>query len=140
MNDGARFRLVVVLVVAGVTLGADSCTTSGRPMPRTYAVKGKVVFPDGKPMPGGMVQLQSSIDPSMTTTGSIQEDGTFSLTTLFENKKLNGAIEGPHTVTVIPPMGPDQSAVPITLPEPITVKPEDSNNFTITVEKPSTRP
>jgi hypothetical protein len=122
--------LAAQLVVGGGCGGPDTG------VPKTYPAKGKVVFPDGQPLTGGMVEFRSAADASLTTTGEIRPDGTFSLSTLVGTKKVPGAVAGEHRVTVLPPQGPDQAAQPVTLPKPYTVRPGDDNDFTITIEKP----
>jgi hypothetical protein len=66
----------------------------------TYPVRGKVHFPDGSPLPGGVVIFISK------TTGTparakIQDDGTFELGTL---SKRDGSVAGLHKVAVRPKM------------------------------------
>jgi hypothetical protein len=102
----------------------------------TYSATGKVVYTTGEPMTGGTVQFQPQKDASVSTFAEIGKDGTFSLSTLADGKKTAGALEGPQRVTIIPPLGPDQSVHPVTLPDLVTVKPDGGNDFTLTIPHP----
>ncbi len=112
----------------------------GRPeMPETFPVKGKVVYENGQPVPSGMVQFQSQSDQSVLVNGGIQPDGTFTLSSVKEDYRIDGAIAGQHRVTVVPPMDELQMAVPTTFEELYTVKPdanENVNEFTFTIPGP----
>jgi hypothetical protein len=130
----ARVR---VLLVAALLLAAGCQRNSN--LPKTYPVRGKVVFADGTPLSGGLVQFTPENRAEVTTTGAIQEDGSFTLKTLVDAELLTGALEGQHTVTILPPLGQDQRApkgMPqhsIQLREPVTVKADTSNTFTLTL-------
>jgi hypothetical protein len=130
-----------MLLVAALLLAAGCQGNSN--LPKTYPVRGKVVFADGTPLRGGLVQFTPENKAEVTITGAIQEDGSFTLTTLAENESLTGAPEGQHTVTILPPLGQDQRAPkgmpqhPIQLREPVTVKADGPNTFTLTLpERP----
>jgi hypothetical protein len=116
-------------------LAVTACQTTRAKRPKTYPVVGRVVFKNGEPLTGGAVEFQSLADSSLTTRAEIQWNGTFSVFTLVNNKKVPGAIEGQHRVSVVPPMPQNQV---IELLEPVrpivTVEPGD-NDFTIEVEK-----
>lgn len=122
-----RLAALVVLTVAGCGEHRG---------PATYGASGKVVYANGEPMSGGTVQFQPQNDASVSTFAEIEKDGTFSLCTLVHGKKTAGAIEGPHRVTVIPPMGANQAALPVALPDLVVIKPTGDNNFTLTVPRP----
>lgn len=89
---------VVIVAIAMVTL--SGC---GPNRPATYPVTGKVVFPDGSTLSGGMVEFESlSADGQpVNARGPIAADGTFSLST-FEAG--DGALPGEHKALVHPPM------------------------------------
>jgi hypothetical protein len=122
-----------------VWLVATGCGGSGGiAAPKTYPVRGKVVYKGDQPLSGGVIQFQSKSDPSLTRMGDIESDGTFSLATLFQNERLEGTPEGQYHVTVIPRMS-DNKPVPIyQLPGVHTVKAED-NYFTIELDKTKDR-
>jgi hypothetical protein len=124
------------LSLAAALLGALGCGGSGREPPKTYPVSGKVVFKDGTPMTGGLVEFRSAVEQEHAAFGRIGSDGTFTLETLFDNQKYPGAVAGKHRVTVTPQAG-DQAAGgdiprPTTLPE-VVVEPRDDNAVTLTL-------
>ena len=125
------------LVLAGLV--ATGCGGSGGiAAPKTYPVRGKVVYKPDQPLSGGVIQFQSATDPSLTRMGDIATDSTFSLATLFHNERLEGSTEGQYHVTVIPRMS-DNKPVPIyQLPGVYTVKAED-NYFSIELDKTKDR-
>jgi hypothetical protein len=108
----------------------------GPAIPPTYAVTGKVVYKDGTPLAGGMIEFQPAGQPSLKTTASVEKDGTFTLSTLVEGQtRTAGAVEGEHRVVVVPSRGEDQKFPAIrVLTSKYTVKPEP-NEVTIRIEK-----
>ena len=99
-------------------------------MPRTYPVKGKVVFKGGKPVTDGRIQFQSATDPQFKALGDIDQDGSFSLTTYIGTNKAQGAPQGPYSVVV----ELERPADVVALPNTYTVEPRE-NEFTIVVER-----
>ena len=64
-----------IALVAGLT----GCLGSDQP---TYRAGGRVTFPDGSPLDGGMVEFRSlDSDPPISARGEIGPDGTYSMTT-----------------------------------------------------------
>src|SRR5262245_827491 len=117
-------------------------TAAGCGGPKLYKVEGKVVFPGGTPLSGGMVVFGPK-DPStvLGPRGEIQEDGTFRVSTLKEG---DGAPEGEYRVLITPAEKGDPAPPPpfdrrFTSFEKsgleYTVKPGKNEFFTITVEK-----
>ncbi len=133
-NNATHLALSGGLLVFSAVVGCGSRPPE-KPAPTTYPVSGKVVAPAGKSVGGGSIQFQSTADPSVTAIGEIKPDGTFSLSYNFEGRRLPGTIAGPSRVTIIPPMGSDQTAVPFELPKPYTVEAKE-NQFTITLSAP----
>jgi hypothetical protein len=131
------FRLLVVLALAA---GCGPPAT----LPKTYPVRGKVVYKDGQPMDGGLVEFHSTRDPLVRATAEIGPDGRFTLATPTERRPVPGAPDGDYSVTVLPRMEGDQAKQP--MPDPInlartyTVKPDDTNDLTITLDRPKQRP
>ena len=120
--------LVLILAIGG-------CQGAQATRPKTYPVHGKIMYKGGEPLTGGTVQFQSVADSSFTTMAEIQQDGTFTLFTLINNKKYLGSLPGDHRVTVIPRMGADQVLQEVKPLQPVwTVEPRE-NDFTIEVEK-----
>jgi hypothetical protein len=121
-----------VLLPAALVLPAGGCGgRSANPPPQTYSVTGQIVY-HGKLLTGGEVEFQSTKEPR-TARGIIQPDGTFRLRTFAGNDLVDGAVEGPHRVTVMPPLRGNQAGQPIHLPTTFTVKPGTDNHFTVTI-------
>jgi hypothetical protein len=91
-----------------------------------------------------LVQFQPTASLSVATTGKIQSDGTYSLTTMRDRLRAEGALAGPNRVIVLP-VDKDrrskkdprlQEAIPsTTFPTPYIVEPRD-NEFNLTIERP----
>jgi hypothetical protein len=125
------------LLIVGLA-GSLGCGGPEPTMPATYPVTGKVVSEDGKPMTGGVISFQSIADPSLTMSGDIQFDGTFTLRTFQGDTQVPGIPPGDYQVSVMPLAGDQATSPPvepILLPKKYTVKPGE-NNFTITLPPP----
>jgi hypothetical protein len=109
-------------------------------MPATFPVSGSVAYVDGQPMKGGTIQLApTGNDPSLLLTGTIDDNGQFTLFTLKGKRKVPGAVEGQYEVTILPQQGDDhQSVPPVTLPEACTIKPGESTLPAFKVPRPRT--
>ena len=110
------------------------CQPAGKKMPAMHPVEGKVVYKTGQPLNGGAVKFESQTDQSFTTTGEIQPDGSFSLSTFVEKERVKGVPPGEYRVTVVPPLGADHAVNPISLAKPYKVEAKQ-NQFTITLDK-----
>jgi hypothetical protein len=149
-------RIVRVLVTVALfsTLvacgGCGGCGGSG-----TYRVTGKVVFPDGTPLPHGTVLFNPVADPVAdpaataedkrpTASGQIQTDGTFKLLTY---KDGDGAMPGKYRVGIrLPSRRPGEAPKPpyidprflssATSGIEVEVKDNNKNNLTINVAPP----
>jgi hypothetical protein len=76
-----RFRWMSGLVVA-VAAGLAGCHNSDSlPALQVYEVKGKVLLADGKPLSEGWVYFVPKGDLSLTPSGVIGPDGSFSVVT-----------------------------------------------------------
>ena len=87
-------RLVVSALMLCI---ASSC---GSQPASTYPVTGKVTYPDGSPVTGGMVEFEPRETASGQrdcARGAIQPDGSYSLSTFREG---DGAVPGHHRVVV----------------------------------------
>ena len=142
MNKNARFtaRFYAVGLVIALGVIVSGCSRTGPKPPKTYPVKGKVLYEDGRPYGPGMIEFRSKSQP-FNSVGEIQTDGSFTLSTLNDREKLGGAIEGDCTVALIPPQPADRAnrkgSLPmmITLPETYAIKPQE-NDFAITLKGP----
>jgi hypothetical protein len=126
-------RLVGAL--AALALAAAGCGGGGPEGPKTYPVKGKVVFKgDGQPMTSGTVQFVHEKDSNLNGNGEIGAEGEFALFCFVGNKRVEGLAEGSYTATVIPPQGADQSAAqPTTLPDVYKVTAAGPNEFALSL-------
>jgi hypothetical protein len=115
-------------------------------MPKTYAVKGKVVSKNGKPYTSGQITFMSVADPELRGYGTIEKDGTFTLDTIALTKsagseRLPGAVEGEFKVNIRPGSGNDSQAPPVfagkaafTLKKTYKIEAKENNELTIVVE------
>jgi hypothetical protein len=133
-RGGALATRSVLGQVALLGLMALGCGgPHGPPAPATYPVHGKVQYKSGRPFPGGTIQFLSAADPTLTISGEIAEDGTFQVETLFQGKRLPGAVAGPCQVLVSPRITANQP-VPIYRPAPAFHVKAEANYFVIEVE------
>lgn len=121
-------------IAALIVLVAGCGRTDG---PKTYPVTGQVVFKQGQPLRGGMLQFQSLDFPNVTTVGEIKPDGSFSLYTVAGTTKLPGAVPGKHQVTVILPPNKRNENIPVRLSQQVVVKADDTNAITIKLPQSS---
>jgi hypothetical protein len=131
-----RLWLGSILIVAACLAG---CGKRPPPLPTTYPVRGKVAYRDGTLLGGGMVQFVPEGYPEVTTSATINPDGTYSLTTMRDGLRAEGAVAGANRVMVIPPPGLDvkmgRGVVPTIYPNPYNVESRD-NKFDLTAERP----
>ncbi len=107
-RSGFQRAVPAALWLGAILLLAPGC--ANEPLPTTYAVKGKVVFKNGKPMQGGMITFMSVADPELRGYGQIAKDGTFTLGTIAHTSKgkshnLDGVVEGDFHVNIMPGVG-----------------------------------
>jgi hypothetical protein len=142
-RDRQPSRVWGTLALALLSAGCGSSTI--------VPARGKVVFPDGTPLKGGMVTTQPVGGPSkVSARGQIRPDGTFQLGTFTDD---DGVEVGEHRVLIVPP---EASTVnERNPPRPtidrrfrrfessgltITVTRDPARNvFTLTVQKPGAR-
>ncbi len=95
ISSTPRMRLAFVLAIG---LGILGCSSG----PKTYPVKGKVVFKDtGKPLSGGTVLFESVADPNIKASGDLEPDGSFEL---GSNVGKMGVVQGEHRILIMPPL------------------------------------
>lgn len=132
-NPSARVLLALVLIAG--------CAGNATPPPKTYLVTGVVKLRDGTPFANVSVYFRPVHDSGSPATGETDAEGRFRLHTFHGNAKLPGAQEGAYRVMVIARLDRNQSGGgTVTLPTPLTVKPSDDNDFTLTVDRPRGQP
>ena len=101
--------------------------------PDTYPVTGRVVSTKGNLPVNATIQFTPE-NPNLRAQGVIQNDGTFTLRTLFHEEWLPGATAGDHRVAILLPLGMERRAGggTITVDEAYTVEAKE-NDFTITL-------
>jgi hypothetical protein len=100
------WRLLGVILI-GATAGCGGQPTPPTPPFKTYTLKGKVVYKDGRgveQLERGRVWFQSRADANIKAVGGIGDDGTFTMTVLVEDKSYAGVPEGEYKVRVEPPL------------------------------------
>jgi hypothetical protein len=110
---------------------STGCSKPAKPLAKTYPVHGRVTDKAGKPVGGGYVQFYPESDSWARTAGEIKSDGTYSLTTMRDKLRSDGALPGPNRVTInTPPPGtaPGQAVTFLmyNLPAPKTVEEKDN--------------
>ena len=108
----------------------------GPALPSTLPVTGKVVYTKGGTVKTladrqGMVEFESVDEPGMKAFGALQEDGTFTLTSVKDGGGKEGAVPGTHRVRLYL----DEGAARFVAPRFLTF--ETSG---ITVKVPSEQP
>ena len=97
-----------VLAAALVLLAAGGCG------PRLYPVRGKVTYPDGRPVTEGLVVFESEgAEKPVTARGDIRPDGSYQLSTF---RPGDGVPPGKYRALVAPRSDPN--AVDIKPPKP----------------------
>jgi hypothetical protein len=96
-----RFFVLFALFLAAISTGCREKAT----LPTLNPVHGVVVLKDGSPVKGGTIQFQPQNDSTVSTTGIIQKDGTFSLTSFKAGIRSMGAVAGDNRVLVMPSSG-----------------------------------
>jgi hypothetical protein len=134
MNRMRCARVAVVLLLGASVLPCAGCSsTPPNPPPKTYPVKGKVVSQKtGQPLSGGSIQFESTGKTPVSVLGEIQSDGSFTVITLHDKQRLDGAPEGSYRVSVGPPQT-DQQVPAVIIEKVFQVKPEGPNEFKIEV-------
>jgi hypothetical protein len=131
------------LLLCTALLLLAGCGVPDRP-PAVVAVSGKVVFPGGQPLPGGLITFHPK-GPGKEAIAEIEKNGTFRLTSW---RKDDGAMPGDYIVTVEPftykSGNPQQVPQGHRIPKPYwdedttqlraTVTAQGPNEFTFTVK------
>jgi hypothetical protein len=122
----------LVLLALALALLDLACGDSGPPAPATFPARGQVKYKNGRPVSGGTIEFRSLTNPSATTAGALDADGKFTLHTLAGSRKVPGAQEGMHRVTIIP-QALTKKIKPIVLPDTYQVK-AGENLFEISID------
>ena len=100
MTVDRRIRHGVAVVLSVVGTGLSGCSDAG---PATHAVSGQVV-PTGGPadqLAGHLVEIVSTTDPTVRSSGVIEANGRFRLETLDEGKVHSGARAGTYPARLL---------------------------------------
>ncbi len=128
------------ILLGALVLVAAGC--GGGALPRTFPAGGKVIHKNGKPLTGGSVEFTTVADPLLRVVGTIGSDGTFTLSTVKDNAKADGAPAGEYRVMVQPPLVNDprgglqaaHKGVPaITLPQMVRLEEKENTNLKLTL-------
>jgi hypothetical protein len=134
--NGCRKATILLAIVASILFPTSGCRKEAA-MPDTYPVQGKVLFPDGMPVPGGGVMMQSLTDTTVSCSGVIASDGTFTVKSFKDRVQRSGAIAGQYWVTVTPPLDREKGTMPYPMTryeKPFMIEPKE-NQLSLTVEK-----
>jgi hypothetical protein len=106
--------LLPLLLVCG-------CGRREAALPPLHPVHGRVVK-DGKPVAGGLIQLVPEHEQAvLVINGNVGADGRFTLTTLRNKDRAEGAPDGVYLVIYHPP-GTEQSVQPVRLARPLRIE------------------
>lgn len=100
MTVDRRIRHGVAVVLSVVGTGLIGCSDGG---PATHAVSGQIVPTGGKPdqLVGHLVEIVSTTDPTVRSSGVIEANGRFRLETLDHGKVHSGARAGTYQVRLL---------------------------------------
>ncbi|MFO0954784.1 MAG: hypothetical protein U0835_27210 [Isosphaeraceae bacterium] len=131
-RSGVKRGFLGVLGLVAAT--AAGCSGSSGTVGPTYAVTGRVVLADGKPLTAGRVTLIAADGLKPPASGEIGADGRFALTT---KDPKDGAVPGDYKVRIEPAAAAAKPQGRARGPKfPLTYVDEDSSGLTVTV-KPS---
>src|SRR5262249_13399122 len=102
--------------------------------PKTCPASGKVVYRGGKPFPGGLIHFVSKTEPSLAINGIIEEDGSFEVFTHFQGEALPGAVPGPFTGMISPPLKESKGVETHQLKKEYEIK-EGENRFVFEIAR-----
>ncbi len=102
--------------------------------PDTYPTTGKLIAPAGKIPAGSLIKFVPK-EGMLSAEGTLQEDGSFTLRTLFHEEWLSGGVAGEYVrAEIIIPIGLGPlGGKTVTHNEKFIIEPKD-NNFTVTLK------
>jgi hypothetical protein len=140
MIRGIHPQCAVSLILVALLAAAVGCGGQASTMPPTYSATGSVHYKGGTPVAGGAILFIPLTDNTLSVSGEIGDEGSFTLYTVKGSEKTKGAPEGAYRVTVQPPILADHRPVQgISLTETYRIEPKE-NTFTIEVSAPGKKP
>jgi len=112
---------------------AGSGCSSPPPKPTTFPAIGKVQFTGGKPFVGGVISFTSTADPRLVMEAPIADDGTFELSMMHGDQRVNGAMDGKYNVMVSSKFDGRNAVKVYMLPQPYSIE-QKSNELVINVD------
>ena len=123
-------RFNIALVGAVAAMGLTGCGPDVLDLPK---VKGVVRIQSGQALSGGMIEFRNVADPNKRSTGAIDPQGAFELTTGDANARHPGAHAGEYEVSVYEPV----TFAKRSSAKPVTVPPEGSESLEVVVGEPA---
>lgn len=121
-------------VLLTATIGFASFVGCGGPPPLELPkVKGIVRAKGGAALTGGMIEFRNTSDPNKRSTGAVDHQGAFELTTGDTNTRHPGVHPGQYEVSVYEPT----SFAKRSAARAVTVPPEGLENVEIVVGEPA---
>jgi hypothetical protein len=135
-NRNATWAVGISGILATIFLGLASCGKAPTNGLKTIPVQGRVTFTKGGVVKTlydrqGIIVFDSVEQPGMRAIGEIQEDGSFTVSTVKDGVSTSGAVEGTHRVR----LDLDDSATRFVAPQFL-----DFQKSGITVKVPSDQP
>jgi len=119
---------VALLCGSGCSSTSDAAT---KPIGQTFPVSGSVVLKNGSPLKEGRVVLVGEDPTTPPSSGEIQADGKFTLTTKSPG---DGAVAGKYKVRVESASASGKKGKVVKPPFPAKYLDEDSSNVVVTVQ------
>jgi hypothetical protein len=120
-----------------IAILASGCGKSLPPV-KTFPARGKVQFLGGKPFAGGIVTFTSQADPRLVMDAPIEDNGSFSLSMMAGDQRLDGAAEGAYHVMVSSRFAAGTGVQVYMLKNPVTIEPKE-NTLVIEVDPATAR-
>ena len=125
-------RAALLMIVLAVTAG---CNRNGPTLPDTVQASGKILLPNGQPLPGGRLELKATEPPSIDAFADINKDGTFVVQSFT---KEGGAVAGTYIVVISPfdyhAKGGSPQKLPYASSIPAKYKDASSSDLKVTIE------